>query len=74
MASTAVHSDTSTETFHECGRLVHSGRTQAGIQYLMPPVAGHPGSAANGLSPGGFFDLPWRGASGHPRPLARPEP
>jgi hypothetical protein len=25
----------STETFNECGRLVHSGRVQAGIQYLV---------------------------------------
>jgi hypothetical protein len=35
MTPTAEHIHDSTATFGECQRLVHSGRTQAGIQYLM---------------------------------------
>ena len=35
MSPTAEQIHYSTETFNECGRLVHSGRVQAGIQYLM---------------------------------------
>jgi len=35
MSSTAEYIQSSTATFGECCRLVHSGRTQAGIQYLM---------------------------------------
>jgi hypothetical protein len=33
--ATAEQTHHATETFTECSRLVHSGRTQAGIQYLM---------------------------------------
>jgi hypothetical protein len=35
MSPTAEQIHSSTETFNECSRLVHSGRVQAGIQYLM---------------------------------------
>jgi hypothetical protein len=35
MSPTAEQIHYSTETFNECGRLVHSGRVQAGIQYLV---------------------------------------
>jgi hypothetical protein len=35
MSPTAEQIHYSTETFNECSRLVHSGRVQAGIQYLM---------------------------------------
>ena len=35
MSPTAEHIHDSTATFGECQRLVHSGRKQAGIQYLM---------------------------------------
>ena len=35
MSPTAEQIQSSSETFGECQRLVHSGRTQAGIQYLM---------------------------------------
>jgi len=35
MSPTAEHIHDSTATFGECQRLVHSGHTQAGIQYLM---------------------------------------
>jgi hypothetical protein len=35
MSPTAEQIHDSTETFNECSRLVHSGRVQAGIQYLM---------------------------------------
>ena len=35
MSPTAEQIQSSAETFGECSRLVHSGRTQAGIQYLM---------------------------------------
>jgi len=35
MSPTAEQIHYSTETFNECKRLVHSGRVQAGIQYLM---------------------------------------
>jgi len=35
MSPTAEQIDDATATFGECQRLVHSGRTQAGIQYLM---------------------------------------
>jgi hypothetical protein len=35
MSPTAEQIHYSTETFNECRRLVHSGRAQAGIQYLM---------------------------------------
>jgi len=35
MSPTAEQIQSSVETFGECSRLVHSGRTQAGIQYLM---------------------------------------
>jgi hypothetical protein len=35
MAPTAEHIHDATATFGECQRLVHSGRKQAGIQYLM---------------------------------------
>src|SRR5438876_9876495 len=35
ISPTAEQIHYSTETFNECGRLVHSGRVQAGIQYLM---------------------------------------
>jgi hypothetical protein len=34
-AATAEQTHDATATFTECSRLVHSGRTQAGIQYLM---------------------------------------
>jgi len=35
MPPTAAHTQRATETFDECKRLVHSGKTNAGIQYLM---------------------------------------
>ena len=35
MSPTAEQTHYSTETYNECSRLVHSGRMQAGIQYLM---------------------------------------
>jgi protein involved in temperature-dependent protein secretion len=35
MSPTVEQIHYSTETFNECSRLVHSGRVQAGIQYLM---------------------------------------
>jgi len=35
MSPTAEHIHDATATFGECQRLVHSGRKQAGIQYLM---------------------------------------
>jgi len=35
MSSTAEQIHDSTATFGECQRLMHSGHTQAGIQYLM---------------------------------------
>ena len=35
MSPTAEQIHYSTETFNECSRLVHSGRVQPGIQYLM---------------------------------------
>jgi hypothetical protein len=35
MSPTAQQIHHSTETFNDCSRLVHSGRAQAGIQYLM---------------------------------------
>ena len=35
MSPTAAHIHDATATFGECQRLVHSGRKQAGIQYLM---------------------------------------
>jgi hypothetical protein len=35
MSPTAAQIQSSAETFGECRRLVHSGRTQAGIQYLI---------------------------------------
>jgi hypothetical protein len=35
MSPTAEQIHSSTETFNECSRLVHSGRVQAGIQSLM---------------------------------------
>ena len=35
MSPTAEQIRDATATFNECSRLVHSGRTQTGIQYLM---------------------------------------
>lgn len=35
MSPTAEQIHYSTETFNECSRLVHNGRVQAGVQYLM---------------------------------------
>jgi hypothetical protein len=35
MLPTAEQIHSATETFDECKRLVHSGRTQTGIQYLL---------------------------------------
>jgi hypothetical protein len=64
MASTAVHSDTSTETFHECGRLVHSSRTQAGIQYLMRRWRAIPAARQTAFLQGDFLTFPGEAQAG----------
>jgi hypothetical protein len=58
MSSTAAYIDISTETLPEGCRLVHSGRTQAGIQYLMHRWRAIPAALHTGFLQGEFLTFP----------------
>ena len=64
MSPTAEHSDASTATFRECGRLVRSGRTQAGIQYLMRRWRAIPAARQTGFLQGDFLTFPGEAQAG----------
>ena len=65
MSPTAEPIHDATATFGMCQRCVHSGRPQAGIQYRMDAVAGHPSSPPHALSPRRFPNLACRDPSWH---------
>ena len=58
MSPTAEQIQSSTETSGECRRLVHSGRTQAGIQYLMRRWHDIPDDLQTRFLQDGFLTLP----------------
>ena len=58
MSPTAEQIQSSIETFGECCRLVHSGRTQAGIQYLMGRWRAIPDDLQTRFLQDGFLTLP----------------
>ena len=58
MSPTDEQIQSSTETFDECSRLVHSGSTQAGIQYLMRRWRAIPEALQTRFLHGDFLTLP----------------
>ena len=58
MAPTAEHMPSSSDTFDACQRLVHSGHTQAGIQYLMRRWRAIPADLHTRFLHDGFLTLP----------------
>ncbi len=58
MSPTAEQIQSSSATFGECQRLVHSGRTQAGIQYLMRRWRAIPADLHTRFLHDGFLTVP----------------